>query len=133
MEIEEEATRILIPPLILQPLVENALVHGLEGMNQGGKVLVLARHLPGVLQLVVSDNGIGMTPERLQENRDALDDIGEDKQHRIGLRNVHQRLVLNYGKEYGLRLESREGQGTTITFHIPGMKEEKPHVQLADR
>ncbi|SIQ88587.1 MULTISPECIES: sensor histidine kinase [unclassified Paenibacillus] len=125
IDVEEDMSLTLIPPLILQPLVENAVVHGLEGIGEGGRISIAGKRLQdGGLELTVADNGVGMTPERLRDNRDALDDPSEDKQHRIGLRNVHQRLVLNYGPGSGLRLESRDGEGTEIRLLIPRMKEE---------
>ncbi|PLT47824.1 Two-component sensor histidine kinase [Paenibacillus pasadenensis] len=115
----EAAAAMPVPPLIVQTLVENAVVHGLEGIGEGGRVTVRARLTEdGELEVEVADNGVGMAPERLEQVRQALDDEAEDKGHRIGLRNVHQRLALGFGRESGLTIESKEGEGTRVFFRI---------------
>ncbi|QHT62378.1 sensor histidine kinase [Paenibacillus lycopersici] len=133
MRLDEEAQSALIPPLIIQPLVENAVVHGLEEAGEGGQVIVSTKLLAdGALEVAVSDNGVGMSAERLAEVRRSLDDTDEEKQHRIGLRNVHQRLKLTFGEESGLRIESRANEGTTISFRLPG-EEGNNHAYTSHR
>ena len=102
-----------IPPLILQPLVENAIRHGLMTDWQGGTVKICVRQkTDSTISFAVEDNGCGMSEVKQQEIFDP--DI---KKKGIGLRNTSQRLQLLYGK--GLKVESTEGQGTKIFFDIP--------------
>jgi two-component system sensor histidine kinase YesM len=104
---------LLVPPLIVEPLVENAVVHGLEGQFGGGKVTVTARLAGNRLVVSVADNGLGIT-----EARRALLLSGPEGHH-VGLKNIHQRLGLTYGPDVGLTIESAEGKGTTVSFQIP--------------
>jgi two-component system sensor histidine kinase ChiS len=104
---------ILIPPLILQPLVENAIRHGLMSKMQGGQVNITVKQQPdAAVAIAVEDNGCGMSEEKLEEV------LGLDKQKKgVGLWNINQRLKLLYGK--GIFIESVEGGGTKIFFDIP--------------
>ncbi|WP_405104415.1 histidine kinase [Paenibacillus sp. FSL K6-1217] len=114
------AAEVMIPPLIIQPLVENAVVHGLE--NKEGTVhvsIAITLEENQEVQVIVMDDGIGMKPGRLAEIMEVISKAEEEEQGRIGLRNVQQRLTLYYGAEHGLRITSREGEGTRITFSIP--------------
>ncbi|WP_342547542.1 histidine kinase [Paenibacillus sp. FSL P2-0089] len=114
------AAEVMIPPLIIQPLVENSVVHGLE--NKEGTVHVsIAVTLTEnqEIQVIVMDDGIGMKEGRLAEIMEVITKAEEEDQGRIGLRNVQQRLTLYYGAEHGLNISSREGEGTRITFSIP--------------
>ncbi|MBP2114309.1 two-component system sensor histidine kinase YesM [Paenibacillus silagei] len=114
------AAEVMIPPLIIQPLVENSVVHGLE--NKEGTVHVsIAVTLTEnqEIQVIVMDDGIGMTEDRLAAIMEVITKAEEEEQGRIGLRNVQQRLTLYYGAEHGLNISSREGEGTRITFSIP--------------
>jgi two-component system sensor histidine kinase YesM len=104
---------VAVPPLIVEPLVENAVVHGLERRYGGGRVIVSALLRRGFLEISVVDNGLGMTEER---RRLLLE--GPEGKH-VGLKNIHQRLKLTYGDEYGLSIASVEGQGTEVSFRIP--------------
>lgn len=117
---DPRTSEILIPPLIIQPLVENSVVHGLE--NKQGTVHVkvsITLDKNQEVQVLVTDDGIGMKEERLSEIVDVITKLEEEERGRIGLRNVHQRLTLYYGEEHGLRITSRSGEGTEIAFSIP--------------
>jgi len=105
-------TEVLIPALTLQPLVENAIRHGLMKRLSGGSVNIRAKADPQGLRIVVQDNGIGMAAEQLEQilQPERLDGS-------IGLINVHKRLMNEYGQ--GLHIESVEGKGTTVAFLIP--------------
>ena len=105
----------LVPTLILQPIVENAVLHGVAKKTGGGMVRVSAGERNGALLLRVGDNGPGMTPERLAEV------LGpEQKESKsIGLRNVDGRLRALYGDEYGLVIKTKAGQGTSVLIRIP--------------
>jgi len=120
LNIEPEAEHVPIPPLIIQPLVENAVIHGLENKEEGGTVTVNVRFLDaGELLVEVVDDGAGMSDRRIEELLDSLRETDDDDRNRIGLRNVHMRLQLTYGNGHGLHIESASGEGTRIYFTIP--------------
>ncbi|MFD1177686.1 histidine kinase [Paenibacillus puldeungensis] len=123
LTVQDEVAGIRVPPLIIQPLVENAVVHGVEDKEDGVDVDVRIWNEAGLVHVLVRDNGMGMTPERLAEVTETITGPEEPERNRIGLRNVHQRLVLSYGEEHGLNISSVSGVGTEITFTIP-MKNE---------
>lgn len=102
-----------VPPLIVEPLVENAVVHGLERRYGGGKVTVSAQVIAGFLEVQVADNGLGMT----EEKRRLL--LEGPEGHHVGLKNIHQRLRLTYGDECGLTIVSEPDRGTQVSFRIP--------------
>ena len=106
--------------LTLQPLVENALYHGIKNRRGKGKIIVKASLLKNqTILFCVSDNGIGMTLERLQQVKRSLDEENESQDKLgFGLFNVTQRIRLNYGNEYGLTIDSEYGKGTTVTETI---------------
>ncbi|ANS75221.1 histidine kinase [Paenibacillus yonginensis] len=118
LNVAPETARLRVPALIVQPLVENAVVHGLENKDGTVKVVVNLTIRDEELRVSVEDNGSGMTPERLQEVRELLSGP-EEENNRIGLRNVHQRLTLSYGEGSGLVIESEYGRGTRMSFSIP--------------
>lgn len=126
LRIDEAAEQVSILPLIIQPLVENAVIHGLENREDGGIVRVIAELMGGKLHVEVIDNGEGMTREKLQSLYHSFDDQDDGEGSRIGLRNVHMRLKLLYGSESGLVIWSEPGIGTRVQFTIP--KGEHAHV-----
>jgi two-component system sensor histidine kinase YesM len=105
-----------IPKLTLQPLVENSIYHGIKLQREKGVIRVNAVDIGDKIELTVRDNGAGMSEERLEEMRNAIEN-GEKVG--FGLRTVHQRMQLLFGDEYGLKISSSEGVGTTITAVIP--------------
>lgn len=119
VNIDPVAALIRVPPLIIQPIAENAVVHGVEDKEDGVEVKIDIRIKGEVVEVSVRDNGLGMTPERLVEVRQTISSQEESENSRIGLRNVHQRLVLSYGEEHGLDITSEYGNGTEIIFTIP--------------
>jgi two-component system sensor histidine kinase YesM len=112
--------------LILQPLVENALYHGIKNKRQGGTIYVRARRKgKEEVLLEVEDNGIGFTPEKLAQLRAELeDDSGDIKlESGFGIGNVNKRIRLYYGKPYGLSIQSEYSTGTVVTLVIPAKME----------
>ncbi|WP_139991758.1 ATP-binding protein [Paenibacillus paridis] len=105
-------TETLIPALILQPLVENAIRHGLMKRLSGGTVVIRAKLEPLGLRITVLDDGVGMTAE--EKDRIFMPDRLDGS---IGMINVHKRLLNEFGQ--GLRVESFQGKGTTVAFLIP--------------
>lgn len=110
--------------LTLQPLVENALYHGIKGKRGLGHISITGQLKDGLLVFRVKDDGIGMTPERLGEVRKIIMGEREDTKEKggFGLFNVNERIRLNYGREYGLNIESIYGEGTCIWVTIPAVK-----------
>lgn len=111
----------MLPKLTLQPLVENALYHGIKLKRAKGTIRITATLADGCVLLRVEDNGVGITPQRLIQLRGAME---RDERVGFGLSAVNQRLRLQFGPEYGLRLDSEEGQGTTVTARIPYVRKE---------
>ncbi|MBO9598369.1 MAG: sensor histidine kinase, partial [Cohnella sp.] len=107
----------------LQPLIENAIVHGLERRTDTGVLTVTTSYDRDDLLIVVKDNGVGMDSEKLQEIREHLektsDTLGEAH---IGVKNVHERIQYYFGEQYGLRIDSEPGAGTEVTIRIPALK-----------
>lgn len=136
-EIDDELLYILVPPLILQPIVENAIVHGVEIMKNG-KIHLKIYHDEANVYLQVRNSGKEMTKEEKDRIRAILD--GDDNQipestgkhTSIGIRNVNRRIKLVYGEEYGLSIEQSEGQITVSTITIPYREREK-HDSLKER
>ena len=122
IEVDEEVADNTILKLILQPLVENALYHGIKNKREGGTINVRARKKGDFeVLLEVEDNGIGFTPEKLIQLRTELDDdTGDFKMESgFGLGNVNKRIRLYYGNQYGVSIQSEYTTGTCVTFVIP--------------
>ncbi|CAB1129749.1 putative Histidine kinase [Candidatus Hydrogenisulfobacillus filiaventi] len=106
-----------VPVLVLQPLVENAVVHGLAPKETPGMVSVTARLVRGTIQIFVTDNGVGIPPDRQQAVFTM--GVGEGTGTGVGLSNVAERLVGLYGPAYALTLKSIPGRGTSVRVRIP--------------
>ena len=117
MNIDEDVQDCLIPKLILQPLIENALYHGIKNRRGRGLITITGGRENNKILLRVRDNGIGMDSERLEQLQNG---IYQQKQGSFGLWNVHQRIRLYCGDPYGLSFESTPGEGTTVTVTLPG-------------
>jgi two-component system sensor histidine kinase YesM len=133
-EIPEELLHCRVLKFILQPLVENSLNHGLRNNPDGGEIVVSALREADDLVLCVADNGTGMTEQQLEQLRAHIDrtDIKENQnpfESGVGLHNVHQRLLLTYGR--GLHIQSDWEEGTTVFIYIPyeKMQETKEAIQ----
>lgn len=119
--IEETAKKAVIPCLIIQPLVENAVVHGLHG-KRDGVLVIRARIREGLLEIQVIDNGQGMDEKTRKE---ILEKKESGESGSIGLANVNQRLRLTYSMEEGLLIQSRKGYYTRVEMWIPILEREK--------
>ncbi len=116
IDIPDQMKNFILPKLTLQPLVENALYHGIKIRRRKGLIKVTGRMQEESLILEVTDDGSGMTEERLSEIRASLSHKMSDG---FGLRTVHQRIQIFFGGEYGLSVESTPDTGTRITVTIP--------------
>jgi len=105
-----------LPKLTLQPLVENALYHGIKRKRGKGCICITGREEAGDVLLQITDDGAGMTEARLEELSRAIE---RGERPGFGLATVHERLRLLFGSPYGLTLSSREGVGTTVTVRFP--------------
>lgn len=121
-EIPDVLEDCMIPKMILQPLVENAIIHGLDGC-ENGYICIYAAQKDGILRISVTDDGCGMGQEML-DWINSPDPIKRDGH--LGLYNVIRILKLYYGEEYGMQAES-DAEGTTVTLTLPAQKE-APHV-----
>jgi sensor histidine kinase YesM len=106
-----EPKYVIVPSMILQPLVENSIKHGLSRKVGEGRITIRANHRAGHVVIEVADNGIGMPSDRLESTAE----------HGIGLRNVNERLQVIYGANCQLRLQSVAGEGTLARIEIPEM------------
>ena len=122
IRIPKELEGVMVPKLTLQPLAENALYHGIKNKRGKGKILIEGFDLGEDMMLRVTDNGQGMTPERLKEVQDA---ICTGERAGCGLAAVSERIALYYGAGYGLRISSIEGEGTVIEVYLAKQIKEK--------
>lgn len=114
LQVAPEVLPVEIPFLSLQPLVENAVRHGLEAKEHGGRVRIAARDAGPFVEIDVDDDGIGMDPSALQAAF-----AGEPSTAHIGLRNVDTRLRQRYGNDFGLIIETNSGSGMLVRMRIP--------------
>lgn len=124
MEIDEEAKYCLVPKLILQPIVENAIIHGIEKKKEMGTILICAKVRENVFEIDVTDDGIGMQAEELMRFRKSILAEEAGGKH-IGMRNVHRRVQLHFGEAYGLTIESEWERGTTVKILLPAKESVK--------
>ena len=115
INIPKELSGIPVPKLSIQPLAENALYHGIKNRSGKGKSVIEGREEEDALVLTVSDNGQGMTPERLHEVQEA---IRTGERAGFGLAAVAERIALYYGPGYGMKIFSEEGKGTTVEIRL---------------
>lgn len=117
-DIDEAALDVQVPKLMLQPIVENAILHGFA--DTGGSIVVTARLEDTELELTVTDDGCGMSEESLRRFREG----GRAGEH-LGLRNVDAILRLHYGDAYGLRFPPVSGRGTCVAISLPVVRKEE--------
>ncbi|WP_433581924.1 cache domain-containing sensor histidine kinase [Paenibacillus amylolyticus] len=131
LNIPEDLRDLFVLKLLLQPLIENAIYHGIKGRRGPGHIRVEARLEHNRLLLTVQDNGAGMSNERLAEMQQLLEAPLASLEasspgmtgKSYGMLNVQARLRLSFGDEYGIMLESQEGEGTSVTIIHPLMRE----------
>jgi sensor histidine kinase YesM len=122
-----ECASVRIPNLLVQPLVENAVYHGVEPSRRACRITVDVRRRNGRLIVRVHDNGVGMSPSKLATIRRDLKSPDNAVQTSYGLKNVHERIRLRYGTEFGITISSSRDRGTLVTMVLP-LEKEGPRV-----
>ena len=120
IEMREGTEHIQTLKLVLQPLVENCIAHGIIHMEEEGEIWITSDIKEGDLLMCVRDNGWGMTEEKVQSLL-AGEVEAKGGHSGIGVKNVNQRIKLYYGEAYGLFIESEPDEGTTVTVRIPAV------------
>ncbi len=115
---DEQARSCFVMKMLIQPLLENAILHGIREIEGQGRIRIAARRQTDRLEIEVADNGVGISPDTLAALWQP-----EEHQHKgfqcIGIRNVHDRIRLYHGDSYGLTITSAPGQGATVTCTLP--------------
>jgi two-component system sensor histidine kinase YesM len=128
VHIAEGVRNIPIPKLTLQPIVENAIIHGIEKQAGPGEISVRIEKKDGLLAVSITDNGRGVDPGELR----SILKGGDDSRGGLALKNIDRRIKLCYGGEYGLEFSSDPGKGTEVRFSIPLKAKEResetPHI-----
>lgn len=122
-DVEEQVLCYFMPSFLLQPLIENSIIHGLEGLITSGTLRVCVREQVGYVCFAISDNGTGMNRKQVELLTEQCRDVKSNNS--IGLKNVYRRLQLLYGPSCEFEIKSAPGEGTKITFRIPVIKERK--------
>ncbi|WP_068620059.1 sensor histidine kinase [Paenibacillus tuaregi] len=127
VSMDPEISSCQIIKLLIQPIVENYIVHGFRAHEEDNRISVVAAGAGDFITITVSDNGWGIPADKLRAIRERLtaaspqSGSGGSEQH-IGILNVHERLRLNYGEDYGVSIDSQENRGTEVIIKLPVMK-----------
>ena len=131
IEFDPDIENEIVPKLLLQPLAENAIYHGIKLKRGGGKITIIGKREGDSLYFCVQDTGSGISPERLEDIRRAIrqENVQLDSStgSGFGLKNVDLRIRLYYSQQEGLQIES-DGSGTRISFRVPAGMDGKKHV-----
>ncbi|MGA2156555.1 MAG: sensor histidine kinase [Bryobacteraceae bacterium] len=111
-DVAEDTLDMLVPSMLLQPLVENSIKHGIGGKVEGGTIRIHTRRGGSRLHLLVEDDGVGIPEEKLATVLD----------HGIGVSNVHERLKVLFGNDYRMWIDSQPGQGTRVRIEVPELE-----------
>lgn len=123
----------MVLPLIIQPIVENAFVHGIESAKANGRITVKVVYRGHLVEICVSDNGQGIAPDRLKELLEKLERNDTSSGKSIGLTNVNKRIKMYHGEEYGLSVRTAKGKGTAITITLPREVDENAMKRLPEK
>lgn len=129
IEAEPDTLELASLKLMLQPLVENAIYHGMEFMDGDGEIEVRVRRDGEDLWFVIRDNGLGMTGEQVRSLLSEHPHVTSRRGSGIGVKNVNERIRLYFGEQYGLLIESEPDEGTVIRIHLPAV----PYGEIAMR
>lgn len=123
--ITEDALRKSVMKMLLQPIVENAIYHGLEPKEECGMLYIGARVEEKDLVMVIKDDGVGFDSEKLKEIQKLLEQDIYDTSKHVGILNTQARIRLQYGEKYGIQIESSENAGTTVIMRIPAEEQKE--------
>ncbi len=127
-EMGAETEQCLVPALIIQPIVENAIFHGIEAKEEAGLIIVESVVSEGALLITVSDDGVGLDGKELARMTAQFGEREYQSGRSIGILNVLNRIKINFGEEYGLTVESEPGIGTSVTMRLPVVLKEMQGV-----
>ena len=127
-EIAEDVLELSSLKLMLQPMVENAIYHGMEFMDGDGLIKIRVWREADELYLSVTDNGLGMTEDKVSLVLAGKSNSGNGRGSGIGVKNVNERIKLYFGEKYGLKIDSEPDVGTTIIIHLPAKKYEEENI-----
>lgn len=125
--------KYMVLPLIIQPIVENAFVHGIEGEKSNGRIAVKVMYKGENVEICVSDNGQGISDAKLAELLEKLERNDTSSGKSIGLTNVNKRIKMYHGEQYGLSVKTAEGKGTTISITLPRIVDENVMKRLPEK
>lgn len=132
IEIEEELLQLQVIKFILQPVVENVVMHGFDEEN--GMIWIYGKREDDILKLYVKDNGKGIPPNVIDKFNHSKEQSGNDeKVTGIGLTNVNERIQVTYGEQFGIGIESIQGKGTIVTYTLPAIEGGKVIEEGYDR
>jgi len=123
IDIPSEVYSCVTPKITIQPLIENALYHGIKNRRGMGKITVTGDYDDEIFHIYVEDNGKGMTEERLNKIKEKIADNTQAEGEIFGLSNVNERIALKFGKDYGISVISQLNQGTKVTVTLPRKSE----------
>ena len=134
VNVGDDIMDLQVPQLILQPVVENAVKHGLKGKKGEGVVAIQASVEQDALEITVMDNGTGMTPERLEYVQQVLESHETEthvksRRASIGIKNVYDRIRMIFGDQYHIQISSFEGIGTIVKYRLPVIRPEEETEQ----
>lgn len=119
LDIPGDVEQTPIQKLILQPIIENYFVHGFKKDRSDNELIICAANLGEKIEINIEDNGKGMSEDDLANLVQYINGEEGDEMKSIGLRNIHQRLKLRYGDQFGLSVKSSKNTGTRVTLSLP--------------
>lgn len=122
IDIDEDIYDCRMLKMTLQPIVENALYHGIKYKRAKGKILVTGKRAGDEVKLVVEDDGVGIAPDELERLRNSIMMPCKDTDKGFGLANVNERIRMNFGNQYGMHIDSTPGEGTVVTVTLPAQE-----------
>lgn len=128
IQADVQARDYVIPKLTLQPILENAIVHGAASNGRVCFVNLTVETGKDIIHFSVKDDGMGINPEQLMQLRDALEHSQKAADKSFGLRSINRRIKLLFGSEYGIKIESTPGEGTEVTLDIPKVRKSEEEV-----
>lgn len=128
IHVPEELDSCLIPKITIQPLVENALYHGIKNKRGFGRIVIRGSMSEDFFTIQIEDNGIGISPERLRQLQDGIRRKIATANDIYGLYNVNERIRLNFGEDYGISIQSTYREGTVVSIRLPYEDEDETAV-----